>query len=61
VAHRIEKIGRGDDFDIAVLGQSDKGDPAAYGRAGATWWLENLHDRRGSHADVLALVRRGPG
>jgi alkanesulfonate monooxygenase SsuD/methylene tetrahydromethanopterin reductase-like flavin-dependent oxidoreductase (luciferase family) len=60
VARSIETIGRSTDFDVAVLGESDRGDPGAYERAGATWWLENLHDRRGSRADVLALVQRGP-
>ncbi|MFL5982419.1 MAG: LLM class flavin-dependent oxidoreductase [Gaiellaceae bacterium] len=61
VARSVERIGREDAFDVAVLGQSDRGDPAAYARAGATWWLENLHDTRGSVDDVLALVARGPG
>jgi probable F420-dependent oxidoreductase len=61
VARSIETIGRDDEFDVAVLGQSDKGDPAAFERAGATWWLENLHDQRGSHDDLLALLRQGPG
>jgi probable F420-dependent oxidoreductase len=60
VARSIEQMGRGDDFDVAVLGQSDRGDPAAYERVGATWWLENVHDRRGSIDDVLTLARRGP-
>jgi alkanesulfonate monooxygenase SsuD/methylene tetrahydromethanopterin reductase-like flavin-dependent oxidoreductase (luciferase family) len=61
VARSIERIGRsGDGFDVAVLGQSDRGDPAAYERAGATWWLENVHDRRGSLDDVLALVSACP-
>jgi hypothetical protein len=60
VARSIEQIGRDDGFDVAVLGQSDRGDPDDYARAGATWWLENLHDRRGSLDDVLALVGRGP-
>jgi hypothetical protein len=60
VARSIEQIGRGDDFTVAVLGQSDRGDPSAYERAGAHWWLENVHDRRGSVDDVLALVARGP-
>ena len=54
------QIGRDEDFDVAVLGQSDRGDPAAYERAGATWWLENLHDMRGSVDEVLALVTAGP-
>ena len=61
VARSIELIGRkNDEFDVAVLGQRDRGDPAAYAAAGATWWLENLHDRRGSVDDVLALVSSGP-
>jgi len=60
VASSIERIGRDDGFDVAVLGQSDRADPAAYARAGATWWLENLHDTRGSVDDVLALVGQGP-
>jgi probable F420-dependent oxidoreductase len=60
VARSIEQIGRADAFDVAVLGQSDRGDPAAYERAGATWWLENLHDKRGTLDDVLALVSSGP-
>jgi probable F420-dependent oxidoreductase len=60
VSRSIEQIGRDEDFDVAVLGQSDRGDPAAYERAGATWWLENLHDMRGSVDEVLALVTAGP-
>jgi probable F420-dependent oxidoreductase len=49
-----------DSADVAVLGQSDRGDPADYANAGATWWLENVHDMRGSRDDVLALVGAGP-
>ena len=60
VSRSIVQIGRDEDFDVAVLGQSDRGDPAAYERAGATWWLENLHDMRGSTDEVLALVTAGP-
>jgi probable F420-dependent oxidoreductase len=61
VADRIAQIGRdGDGFDVAVLGQSDRGEPAAYERAGATWWLENMHDKRGSVEDVVVLVGAGP-
>jgi probable F420-dependent oxidoreductase len=60
ITRGIDRIGRTDDFDVAVLGQSDRGDPAEYARAGATWWLENIHDRRGSLDEVLALVSRGP-
>jgi probable F420-dependent oxidoreductase len=60
VARSIEQIGRREDFDVAVLGQSDRGDPVAYERAGATWWLENIHDKRGSIDEVLAMVTAGP-
>ena len=60
VERSIEQIGRGDDFTVAVLGQSDRGDPSDYEHAGAHWWLENVHDKRGSVDEVLALVARGP-
>ena len=59
LARGIETIGRGDEYDVAVLGQSDRGDPSEYARAGATWWLENLHDGRGTPEEVLALVQAG--
>jgi alkanesulfonate monooxygenase SsuD/methylene tetrahydromethanopterin reductase-like flavin-dependent oxidoreductase (luciferase family) len=60
VARSIEFIGRDDGYEIAVLGQTDRGEPAAYEQAGATWWLENLHDLRGSPEEVLELVAAGP-
>jgi len=60
VARSIEAIGRDDGFDVAILGESHRADPAPYEKAGATWWLENLHDSRGSVDDVLALVASGP-
>ena len=60
VARSVDVIGRRDDFQVAVLGQSDRAEPDAYAQAGATWWLENLHDHRGSVVDVLALVTSGP-
>jgi len=50
-------------FDVAVTGVSaGPGDPvaAAYAQAGATWWLEHIHGRRGSHASMLARVSAGP-
>ena len=55
----------GDDapFDIAVTGTSaGPSDPvtSAYAQAGATWWLEHVHGRRGSHASMLARIRAGP-
>jgi len=60
VARSIERIGRDGDFDVAVLGQSDRGDPDAYARAGATWWVENIHDMRGNLDEVVRLVSAGP-
>jgi probable F420-dependent oxidoreductase len=60
VARSLEVIGRRDDFDVAVLGQADRGDPPAYERAGATWWLENVHDRRGTPDEMRELVEAGP-
>jgi probable F420-dependent oxidoreductase len=49
-----------DGFDVAVMGHADQADPGDYAAAGATWWLENVHDRRGSLEQMLALVRQGP-
>jgi alkanesulfonate monooxygenase SsuD/methylene tetrahydromethanopterin reductase-like flavin-dependent oxidoreductase (luciferase family) len=60
VARSIELIGRGNGYDVAVLGQAGLGEPAAYAEVGATWWLENIHDRRGSPDDMLKLVAAGP-
>jgi alkanesulfonate monooxygenase SsuD/methylene tetrahydromethanopterin reductase-like flavin-dependent oxidoreductase (luciferase family) len=64
VAAGIDGIHRardaGEPFDVAVLGERGKSDPAAYEQAGATWWLENLHDERGSPDEVLTLVAAGP-
>jgi alkanesulfonate monooxygenase SsuD/methylene tetrahydromethanopterin reductase-like flavin-dependent oxidoreductase (luciferase family) len=48
------------DFDVAVIGEAGRGDPHAYEEAGATWWLESVHDQRGSVEDMLALVKAGP-
>jgi probable F420-dependent oxidoreductase len=50
-------------FDVVVMGHVERGDrdtPAAYADAGATWWLENVHDKRGDLDEMLALVRTGP-
>src|SRR5256884_2315199 len=60
VAGSIEAIGRTDDYAVAVLGQLDRGDPGAYEHAGATWWLENVNDQRGSPEKTLELVSAGP-
>ena len=47
-------------FDVGVLGRSDRSDPARYADAGATWWVENVHDRRGPLDEMRALVAAGP-
>jgi alkanesulfonate monooxygenase SsuD/methylene tetrahydromethanopterin reductase-like flavin-dependent oxidoreductase (luciferase family) len=47
-------------FDVAVLGQSDLAAPEEYAAAGATWWLENVHDRRGPLERMRELVAAGP-
>jgi alkanesulfonate monooxygenase SsuD/methylene tetrahydromethanopterin reductase-like flavin-dependent oxidoreductase (luciferase family) len=60
VRRSVETIGRADGYEVAVLGERERGDPGAYEEAGATWWLENLHDERGSFGDVLRLVSAGP-
>jgi probable F420-dependent oxidoreductase len=60
LARAIATIGRRDDFDVAVLGYRDRAAPQAYAAAGATWWLESVHDRRGTLDEMLALVRAGP-
>ena len=49
--------------DVAVLGYSKPGESdlhAAYERAGATWWVEQIHDGRGSVEEILARVAAGP-
>jgi hypothetical protein len=60
IARSIATIGRSDEYDVAVLGERDRMDPVAYAQAGASWWLENLHDKRGALDEVLALVQQGP-
>lgn len=61
---RLELVGRRDDaFDVAVVGASDAGDPSLrheYADAGANWWLECIHDLRGSLDSMIERVRRGP-
>jgi alkanesulfonate monooxygenase SsuD/methylene tetrahydromethanopterin reductase-like flavin-dependent oxidoreductase (luciferase family) len=54
------RAGYGEPFDVAVVGEGDKRDPAAYADAGATWWLESCHDERGTLEAVLKLVESGP-
>ncbi len=49
-------------FEVAIDGYSEAGDPAlprAYGAAGATWWLESIHDVRGQPDEMMARVKAG--
>jgi hypothetical protein len=34
--------------------------PHAYQVAGATWWLESIHGKRGSLDEMMARVEAGP-
>ncbi|MFL5936126.1 MAG: LLM class flavin-dependent oxidoreductase [Gaiellaceae bacterium] len=63
LARSLETIGRGTGFDVACNGYSSPHDGALvreYADAGATWWLENLHERRFDVEGILARVRAGP-
>jgi alkanesulfonate monooxygenase SsuD/methylene tetrahydromethanopterin reductase-like flavin-dependent oxidoreductase (luciferase family) len=60
---RVAFIGRGEPFDVAITGVSEPEDHALrdeYGAAGATWWLESLHDLRGTLQSTLERVAAGP-
>jgi hypothetical protein len=49
--------------EIVVMGYSQPGESAlhrAYADAGATWWLEALHDLRFTLEESLARVTSGP-
>ncbi len=53
----------GASFEVALDGYSEPGDdtlPRAYEAAGATWWLESIHGRRGSPEEMMERVRAGP-
>jgi hypothetical protein len=49
-------------FDVAVFGYSDTGGdtPRNYADAGATWWLEYFHDRRGDLDSARRRIAAGP-
>jgi probable F420-dependent oxidoreductase len=59
-ARRLEGLERAEGFDVVVQGYSDRADPDAYARAGATWWLESIHDERGDFDAMLRFVGEGP-
>ena len=59
----VERIARDDTFDVGVMGYSRNPDDDlahAYREAGATWWLENVHDIRGTPDEMLARIAAGP-
>ena len=63
LAKKVKAIGRGKGFDVACNGYSSPGDEslcADYAEAGATWWLENVHDRRFAPDELLVRVAAGP-
>jgi probable F420-dependent oxidoreductase len=50
-------------FEVAVIGASDGPDDpmiARYEAVGATWWLEHIHGRRASAAQLLSRIEAGP-
>jgi alkanesulfonate monooxygenase SsuD/methylene tetrahydromethanopterin reductase-like flavin-dependent oxidoreductase (luciferase family) len=61
LAQKVGAIGRGDGFDVAFNGYSEPGESVGeYAEAGATWWLENVHDLRGDAAAAVARIEAGP-
>jgi len=57
----VDSIGRGEGFDVAFNGYSEPGENVRpYADAGATWWLENLHDQRGDADALVARIEAGP-
>lgn len=67
IASALQEIRRhrqtSDPFDVVVNGYSEPADlstPKAYADAGATWWLENLHDLRGDVGSMRARIADGP-
>lgn len=46
--------------EVVVNGYAAEASVRDYEAAGATWWLENVHDLRGSPDEILSLVRQGP-
>jgi probable F420-dependent oxidoreductase len=60
LAESVAAIGRGDGFEVAVHGFADRAEPGAYAAAGASWWLEDVHDLREPLAAALERVAAGP-
>ncbi len=61
LGEKVAAIGRGAGFEVAFNGFSEPGDRVGeYADAGATWWLENVHDRRGDVDALVARIQAGP-
>jgi luciferase-like monooxygenase len=61
LGEKVAAIGRGDSFDVAFNGYSERGESVrAYADAGATWWLENVHDLRGEPEALIERIEAGP-
>ena len=67
IAEMVEEIHRhrtsDTPFDVALDGYSEPGGPSlprSYEEAGATWWLESIHGRRGTVDEMLKRVEAGP-
>jgi alkanesulfonate monooxygenase SsuD/methylene tetrahydromethanopterin reductase-like flavin-dependent oxidoreductase (luciferase family) len=63
LARKVSAIGRGTGFEVACNGYAEPEDGELceeYAEAGATWWFENLHDRRFTPDELMARVAAGP-
>jgi probable F420-dependent oxidoreductase len=53
----------GEPFEVALIGASRPGAQALfddYAESGVTWWLEHIHGRRASHAELKKRIAVGP-
>jgi hypothetical protein len=61
IARKLASISPPETFDVAVTGYTETGgEVREWVDAGATWWFENFHDRRGTLDDTLARIAGGP-
>jgi alkanesulfonate monooxygenase SsuD/methylene tetrahydromethanopterin reductase-like flavin-dependent oxidoreductase (luciferase family) len=61
LAEKVRAIGRGEGFEVAFNGYSEAGASVRdYAEAGATWWLESVHDLRGDGDALIARIEAGP-
>ena len=61
LAEKVSRIGRTEGFDVAFNGYSEPGESVReYADAGATWWLENVHDMRGDVDALIGRIEAGP-